>query len=282
MGDGLIGRILRALRLDATLYREVAGPGGSNRQAAVVVVLAALGTGAALATRAIDSLAWGIERYGSFEGEVLQAVYVAMVIAIAHMVAWPVWAGGFWLVGARLGDRDAEAPEFGQVARAIAFAQAPGVLGVLVPVFVALLWGVTDTESVTVGTLVVRLYAVAGALRALISGWVLVGTFLAVRQTLGLGSGRTLGTIFAVGVASAALLALVTIAIILVLKGVVTVFDLYPSQPAWLGTTDWALPWLMAYGIGIPVAHGFEFNIGLGISGMVMNFVLPLAPAIIP
>ena len=66
MGDGLINRILRALRLDATLYREVAGPGGSNRQAAVVVVLAALGTGAAVATRAIDSLAWGIERYGSF------------------------------------------------------------------------------------------------------------------------------------------------------------------------------------------------------------------------
>ena len=282
MGNGLIGRMLRALRLDATLYREVAGPGGSNRQAAVVVVLAALGTGAAVATRAIDSVAWGIERYGSFEGEVLQAVYVAIVIAIAHMVAWPVWGGGFWLAGARLGDRDAEAPEFGHVARAIAFAQAPGVLGVLVPVFVALLWGVTDTESVTVGTLVVRLYAVAGALRALISGWVLVGTFLTVRQTLGLGSGRTLGTIFAVGVASAALLALVTIAIILVLKGVVTVLDLYPSQPAWLGTTDWALPWLMAYGIGIPVAHGFEFNIGLGISGMVMNFVLPLAPAIIP
>ena len=282
MGDGLIGRMVRALRLDPTLYREVAGPGGSNRQAAAVVVLAALGTGAAVATRAIDPVAWAIERYGSFEGEVLQAVYVAIVIAIAHMVAWPVWAGGFWLVGARLGDRDAEAPEFGQVARAIAFAQAPGVLGVLVPVFVAFLWGVTDTESVTVGTLVVRLYAVASALRALISGWVLVGTFLAVHQTLGLGSGRTLGTIFAVGVASAALLALVTIAIILVLKGVVTVLDLYPSQPAWLGTTDWALPWLMAYGIGIPVAHGFEFNIGLGISGMVMNFVLPLAPAIIP
>ena len=125
MGSGLINRMLRALRLDPTLYREVAGPGGSNRQAAVVVVLAALGTGAAVATRAIDSLAWGIERYGSFEGEVLQTVYVAMVIAIAHMVAWPVWAGGFWLVGARLGDRDAEAPEFGQVARAIAFAQAP-------------------------------------------------------------------------------------------------------------------------------------------------------------
>ena len=279
MGDGLINRILRALRLDATLYREVAGPGGSNRQAAVVVVLAALGTGAAVATRAIDSLAWGIERYGSFEGEVLQTVYVAMVIAIAHMVAWPVWAGGFWLVGARLGDRDAEAPEFGHVARAIAFAQAPGVLGVLVPVFVAFLWGVTDIESVTVGTLVARVYAVAGALRALISGWVLVGTFLAVRQMFGLSSGRTLGTIFTVGVASAALLVLITIAIILVSKGVVAAFDFYPD---WVGRDSWAGPRLFAYGFGIPVAQGLEFNLGLMLNSMAMNLVAPLAPALIP
>ena len=45
MGDGLVSRMLRALRLDSTLYREVATPGASNRQAALVVVLAALGTG---------------------------------------------------------------------------------------------------------------------------------------------------------------------------------------------------------------------------------------------
>ena len=212
----------------------------------------------------------------------LQAAYLAIVISIAHVAAWPVWAGGCWLVGARLGDRDAEAPEFGQVARAIAFAQAPGVLGVALPVFVALLWGVSDTESLTIEARVASVYPVAGALRALLSGWVLVGTFLAVRQTFGLSGGRTLGTLAAVGAASAALLALVTIAIILFSKGVVTVFDLYPLQPAWLGTTDWALPWLMAYGIGIPVAHGFDFNLGLGLSGMVMNFVVPLAPAIIP
>ena len=129
MGDGLIGRILRALRLDATLYREVAAPGASTRQATTVVALAAVGTGAALAARDILPVAWGIERYGSFEGEVRQAAYLATVIAIVHVAAWPLWAFGLRLAGARIGDNNAEAPEFGHVARAIAFAQAPGVLG---------------------------------------------------------------------------------------------------------------------------------------------------------
>ena len=43
MGDGLIGRMLRALRLDPTLYREVAAPGASTEQAALALMLAAVG-----------------------------------------------------------------------------------------------------------------------------------------------------------------------------------------------------------------------------------------------
>ena len=280
MGDGLIGRMLRALRLDPTLYREVAAPGASTQQATAVVALAAVGTGAALAARDILPVAWGIERYGGFEGEVRQAVYLATVIAIVHVAAWPLWAFGVRLAGARIGDNNAEAPEFGHVARAIAFAQAPGVLGLLFPVFVVLLWGViTDIESVTVGARIASVYPIAAALRALISGWVLVGTFLAVRQTMGLSNGRTLGTIFTVGVASAALLVLITIAIILVSKGVVAAFDLYPD---WVGRDSWAGPRLFAYGFGIPVAQGLEFNLGLMVNSMAMNLVAPLAPALIP
>ena len=279
MSNGFVNRLLRALRMDPTLYREVKAPGSSSRQAIVVVVLAAVGVGAAVAARDFLPVAWGIERYGSFEGEVLQAVYLVTVISISHVTAWPVWAGGLWFFGLRLGGGSAEAPEFGHVARAIAFAQTPGVLGVLVPVFVAFLWGVTDIESVTVGTLVARVYAVAGALRALISGWVLVGTFLAVRQMFGLSSGRTLGTIFAVGVASASLLAMVAIALILLFKVIATAFDLYSD---WGDSDIWASPSLFAHGFGIPIAHGFEFNVGLRLSSTIMSFVLPLVPAVFP
>ena len=39
---GLFIRMTRALRLDPTLYREVADPSGSTRQAMVVIVVAAV------------------------------------------------------------------------------------------------------------------------------------------------------------------------------------------------------------------------------------------------
>ena len=92
---------------------------------------------------------------------------------------------------------------------------------------------------------------------------------------MGLSNGRTLGTIVTVGVASAALLALITIAFILVSKGIVAAFDLLDGD-------SWADPWLFAYGFGIPVAQGLEFNLGLMLSSMAMNLVAPLAPALIP
>ena len=41
-------------------------------------------------------------------------------------------------------------------------------------------------------------------------------------------------------------------------------------------------PWLTVYGFGIPAAQRFEFNLGLGLSSLAMEFVAPLATAIIP
>ena len=284
MDHGLISRMLRALRLDATLYREVAGPGGDTRQAALVVALAAVGSGVAWSARDVIYVmyqAWDSPHPVSVEagGLSLRFILGTALIAVLHVVAWPVWAGGLRLVGARLGNRGAVAPEFGQVARAVAFAQAPGVLVVLSPIPLTMTLVGADAESWTLGSRAANMSLVAATLQAVISAWVLVGTFLAVRQTLGLSNGRTLGTIFAVGVGSAVLLGMATVAIILVSKIVVTVLDLYPD---WGDRNIWAGPWLFAYGIGIPAAHGLEFNLGLGLSGMAMNLVAPLAPALIP
>ena len=217
MGNGLIGRLLRALRLDASLYREVSAPDSDTRQAALVVLLTALAAGA--------------------EG-VWVSVSGAGLIAITHMAAWPVWALGLWLVGARLRAPSGEAPEFRQVARAIAFAQAPGVfLATSLVLFwlSAPLWGVV---------------------RTLISVWVVVGTFLAVRETLGLSNGRTIGTLFGVGAAIAVLL------------GPVIVFVIF-----------WAL--FPRHSIGeivATVSYGlFDFNLELGLIRAVTRLVLPTA-----
>ena len=88
MSSGFINRMLRALRLDASLYREVSAPDGDTRQAALVVLLTAVAAGA--------------------EG-VWVSVSGAGLIAISHVAAWPVWAAGLWLVGARLRGPNGEA-----------------------------------------------------------------------------------------------------------------------------------------------------------------------------
>ena len=138
MGDGLIGRMLRALRLDPTLYREVAAPGASTEQAALVVILAAAGFSFSHSARSLVS--W----LGAEGGGVLSAVtsteanrWIAMdfenyrvalgVLALA--AAWPVWTAGVWLVAKRLVAPGGQRPGYGQVARVLAFAQAPGVFG---------------------------------------------------------------------------------------------------------------------------------------------------------
>ena len=216
MGDGLIGRMLRALRLDPTLYREVAAPGASTWQAALVVLLTAAAAGVE-----------GVRVSASGAG----------LIAISHMAAWPVWAAGLWLVGVRLRISGGEASEFGQVARAIAFAQTPGVFFALSPFP---LW--------TLGPL-------GGMVRSLVLVWVLVGTFFAVRESLGLSNGRTLSALFAVGAAIAVLL------------GPLVVF-----------ATVWAFLPQHSVGEIVVISHRvFDFNLGLGLISAVAHLILPAA-----
>ncbi len=214
MGNGFISRMLRALRLDASLYREVSAPDGNTRQAALVVLLTALAAGA-------EGVWVGLSGAG--------------LIAITHMAAWPVWAAGLWLVGARLRAPDGEASGFRQVARAVAFAQAPGVF---FATSLVLFWISAP---------------VWGTVRTLISVWVLVGTFLAVRETLGLSNGRTLGAIIGVGAASAVLLGPPIV--------LVTVWALWPEH------TLGQVVATFAYGV-------FDFNLGLGLIDRVMSLVL--------
>ena len=221
MGDGFVSRMVRALRLDSTLYREVAAPDGDTRQAALVVLLTAAGGGA--------EVFW------------LGAGSVGLV-AIAHVVAWPVWAAGLWLVGVRFWTPVGGASGFRQVARAIAFAQTPGVFFVLSPF---LLW---------------ILGPLWGTVRSLVFVWVLVGTFLAVRESLGLSNGRTLGALIAVGAAIAVLLGPAII--------FVAVWALFPQ----LGMGPMVA--LVSYGL-------FDFNLGLGLIDAVMRLVLPGAFEII-
>lgn len=96
-------------------------------------------------------------------------VFGAVRGAVAALVGWLVWAGITYLVGDKLLGGHAT---WGELLRTLGFAQAPGVLMVLA--IIPLL-----------GTPITLFAAL----------WMLVAAFIAIRQALDFGNGKTLATV---------------------------------------------------------------------------------------
>ncbi|MDP9380877.1 MAG: hypothetical protein M3Q29_12150 [Chloroflexota bacterium] len=109
--SGLPGRMVRASRLDPTLYGEVREDASTGAQAAAVVALVALAHGVGGVIRAI-TLGWS-----PVEGFVLGPA--------GELLFWVAASVAIYLVG-RYAFRGAAT--YGQVARPFGFAAAPGVL----------------------------------------------------------------------------------------------------------------------------------------------------------
>jgi hypothetical protein len=104
-------RVIRAAKLDVSLYEEVEADSGATVQALLVVVLSnvamALGT-------------WGASTGGNF----LQPL-------IGALVSWVMFAVAVYLVGAKLLKEPQTSADVPQLLRTIGFASAPGILNVL-------------------------------------------------------------------------------------------------------------------------------------------------------
>ena len=121
-------RMIRAARLDASLYEEVEADQDALGQAAVVVLLSSVAGG-------IGSLV-----HGGLSGLVLGVV--------ASLIAWYLWAYITYLVGAKLFPEPQTHADMGQLLRTTGFASSPGLIRVLgiipglagIAFFVALVW----------------------------------------------------------------------------------------------------------------------------------------------
>ena len=121
-------RIIRAAKLDVSLYEEVEADKGALPQAMGVVVL--------------SSIAAGI---GSFESEGLGGVITGIFGAL---IAWYVWAFITYFVGTRLLREPQTRADYGELLRTIGFSSSPGLIRVLglipgvagVVFFVATIW----------------------------------------------------------------------------------------------------------------------------------------------
>ncbi|MBW2495062.1 MAG: YIP1 family protein [Deltaproteobacteria bacterium] len=128
----LIGRMIRAARLDPRLYAEVEADETSIGQAASVVLLSAFAGGINVPGAPFALL------FGSL---------------LASLVGWVLFAYVIYLIGAKLLPEPTTKANFGALLRAMGFANAPGVVKLLgiVPelrvlvLFVAMVWVLVAT-----------------------------------------------------------------------------------------------------------------------------------------
>ena len=136
-------RLVGAAALDRRIYEEVEADRGAAGQAFVVVLLASIAGG-------IGAAGLGVPDAGG-----------AAIGAIGALIGWVAWATLTYLIGTRLLPEPQTRANAGELLRTIAFASAPGWLGVL---------GVVP---------VIGLFVYATA-----SIWMLVAMVVAVRQAL--------------------------------------------------------------------------------------------------
>lgn len=179
----------RAARLARPLYRDVAAAGGSNREALVVVLIAALGFGVG------TLLGWTVA------GSPLTGLVAGIILEpLVTLVAWVGGSVAAWVVGGRLAPSGAQRARFWSVARALAFAQTPNVLGVLA----------------------VLPAPFRGGIWLVLRCWLLATSSTAIRESLGLNGGRTLVTLVVSALVYTALLVGIFQALALVGVGSVT------------------------------------------------------------
>jgi hypothetical protein len=114
MDTGLTARMIRAAKLDVSLYEEVESDGNATMQALIVVVLSSLAAGAGAV------------------GKVSSFGPVGMVIAtLVALGGWIVWSLLTYFIGTRILPVPETKANLGELLRTTGFSSAPGVIRVL-------------------------------------------------------------------------------------------------------------------------------------------------------
>ena len=106
-----LDRIVRAAKLDVSLYEEVEADKGAMSQAMGVVVL--------------SSVAAGIGSIGSM------GIKGIIIGAITALIAWYIWAYITYFIGAKILPEPQTKADHGELLRTIGFSSSPGLLRIL-------------------------------------------------------------------------------------------------------------------------------------------------------
>jgi len=156
----LIDRMIRAAKLDVSLYEEVEVDPAATNQALLVVVVASVCSGIGSGVR---SLLVGL-------GPVTFTIRLVGGVVFA-LVGWLIWSFITYFIGTKLFKGPQTKATYGELLRCIGFSDSPGVLAILG--FIPLLGGLI---SLAVGI------------------WTLIAMVIAVRQALDFTTGRAILT----------------------------------------------------------------------------------------
>ena len=109
MNSIFINRIIRACKLDVSLYEEVEADKSATLQAASVVVLSSLAAG-------IGSISLGATNF--------------LMAPLLSLVSWYIWAYLIYLIGVKLFPEANTKSDHGELLRTIGFSSAPGLIRV--------------------------------------------------------------------------------------------------------------------------------------------------------
>ncbi len=109
MNSVFVNRIIRACKLDVSLYEEVEADKNATFQAALVVVLSSLAAG-------VGAISLGASNF--------------LIAPILSLVSWYIWAYLIYIIGAKIFPEPNTTADHGQLLRTIGFSSAPGLIRV--------------------------------------------------------------------------------------------------------------------------------------------------------
>ena len=109
MNSVFVNRIIRACKLDVSLYEEVEADKSATFQAALVVILSSIAAG-------VGALTIGASNF--------------LMAPILSLISWYIWAYLIYFIGAKLFPEPNTEADHGQLLRTIGFSSAPGLIRV--------------------------------------------------------------------------------------------------------------------------------------------------------
>ena len=109
MNSQYVNRIIRACKLDVSLYEEVEADKSATIQAAGVVVLSSLAAG-------VGAISLGASNF--------------LMAPLLSLVSWYVWAYIIYFIGVKLFQEPTTKADHGELLRTIGFSSAPGLIRV--------------------------------------------------------------------------------------------------------------------------------------------------------